>query len=269
MLAAYIHSVRESVNRRMALVLIGFAVLMAYLITRIIVIKPLPDGTSMLFMGRQMLGPSSLAVPAVLANIVKITGGLWLFLAIFASVPLLVSTLEKGWVELTLTKGVARWRVMLGAFMGGLTLYAATLSVASLPTAIYLWAKTGIGFQPLLVAILLETFAFSSLLAIAALTTLTQTGAALPIIFAVVIDFLSPLLMNREHTFYLLISSNFGRGIIEWIYRILPKNMEIVTASENYIQFHKIGLAWPFWTTGVFVAAIMGLTIYLLHRKSL
>jgi ABC-type transport system involved in multi-copper enzyme maturation permease subunit len=269
MLAAYINSLREAVNRRMALVLFGMAILMAFLLTRFIVLVPLKDGTTMLFMGRQPLGPASLAVPAVLAAVVRMTGGLWLFLSIFASTPLLVSMLEKGWVELTLTKGVARWRVLLGCYFGGLTLFAATLMIATFPPAIYLWAKTGVGFRPLVMAIVLQTFAFASLMAIAALTTLTQTGAALPIIFAVVVDFLTPLLTNRNQTFYRLISSNWGRGIVDWVYRILPKNNEIIGQSESYIQLHTFGPAWPYWTTGVFIVAVMGLTIYLLHRKSL
>lgn len=269
MLAAYFNSLREAVNRRMALVLFGMAILMAFLITRIIILKPLPDGTSMLFLGRQMLGPASLAVPAVLSAEVRITGGLWLFLSIFASTPLLVSMLDKGWVELTLTKGIARWRVLLGCYFGGLSLFAATLMIATFPPAIYLWARTGVGFRPLAMAIVLQTFAFASLMAIAALATLTQTGAALPIIFAVVVDFLTPLLTNRNQTFFRLISSDWGRGIITWVYRILPKNNEIIGASENYIMFHTFGPAWPYWTTGVFIVGVMGLTIYLLHRKSL
>ncbi len=269
MLAAYLHSLREAINRRMALVLIGFAVLMAILISRIIILKPMVDGTTMVFLGRQMLGPASLAIPAVQANEVRMTGGLWLFLAIFASTPLLVSMLEKGWVELTLTKGVSRWRVLMGGYFGGLTLYATTLAVATLPTAIWLWTKTGVGFRPLVIAILLQTFAFAALLALVALTTLTQTGVALPIIFAVLVDFLSPLLASREHTFFRLLTSPWARGLVEWMYRILPKNSEIVTASENYIQFQTLGAAWPFWSTGVFIAVVLGLTIYLLHRKSL
>lgn len=269
MLAAYLHSLREAVNRRMALVLIGFAILTAFLITRIIVLKPLNDGTTMVFLGRGMLGPASLAVPAVQSNEVRMTGGLWLFLSIFASTPLLVSMLEKGWVELSLTKGVARWQVLLGTYCGGLTLYAATLSVATLPTAIYLFVKTGVGFRGLLVAILLQTFAFASLLALAALAALTQTGTALPIIFSVLVDFLSPFLANRARTFFLLLTSDWSRGLVEWAYRILPKNSEIVSASENYIAHQSFGPAWPFWTTGVFIVCVLGLTIYLLHRKSL
>ncbi|HEV3218971.1 MAG TPA: hypothetical protein VGZ48_04325 [Candidatus Acidoferrales bacterium] len=269
MFTAYLHTVREAIHRRMALVLIGMAVLVAYLIFHLITLKPLAGGDPMLFMGRLALGPASLAVPAVMAQEVKITGGLWLFLAIFASSPLLVAALEKGWVELTFTKGVPRWRVLLGAYFGGLTLYAVTLGMATLPTAIWLWAKTGVGILPLVVAIGLQVFGFAALMALAALVCTSRSGVALPIIAAVVVDFFSPVLANRDKTLFLFFTSDWSRGIFNWIYRILPKNSEIVSVSESYLQYHKLGESWPFWSTGVFIVVTLALTMWLLHRKSL
>jgi hypothetical protein len=269
MFASYLHTLRESVHRRMALVLIGMAILVSYLIFHYVTLKPMPNGDAMVFLGRMAVGPASLAGPAVLAQEVKMTGSLWLFLAIFAATPLLVSALEKGWVELTLTKGVPRWRVFLGSYFGGLSLYAATLGVATLPTAIWLWSKAGIAIYPLIVAIGLQVFGFAALMALAALVCTTRTGVALPIILAVLVDFLSPFLVNRERTFFLFITSDFGRGIVNWVYRILPKNSEIVGTSESYLQFHTLGHSWPYWSTGVFIVATLGLTMWLLHRKSL
>ncbi len=269
MLAVYLHTIREAIHRRMALVLIGMAILMAVILMLLITIKPLSDGQSMVFLGQRMLGPAELAVPAAMVAEVQITGGLWLFLAIFASTPLLVSMMEKGWVELTLTKGVSRWQALLGAYFGGLTLYAATLAVATLPPAVWLWLKTGIGFSSLIVAILIQVFGFGALMALAALACMSRTGAALPIMLAVLVDILSPVLATRERGLFSLITSDWARGLITWVYRILPKDIEIVNAAQNYIMFHKLGPWWPFWSTGVFLVVTLGLAALLLHRKSL
>jgi hypothetical protein len=269
MFAAYMHSVRESINKRMALVLIGMALLFAIILFFFISIKPLSDGSSVIFVGRQMMGPASLAAPAAYSAEVSITGGLWLFLAIFASVPLLVSMLEKGWVELTLTKGVARWRVLLGCYFSGLTLYVLTLCTAMLPAAIWLWMKTGVGFKSLLVAILIETLGFAALMSLAALASMTRSGAALPIMIAIFVDLLSPVLANREKGLFTLISSTFWRGVITWAYRILPKSYDLVNAGTGYIQFGTHGPWLPYWSTGLFVVVMMGTTMWLLHRKSL
>jgi hypothetical protein len=270
MFAAYMHSVRESVNKRMALVLIGLALLFAVLFAFLIHVTPLqPKDLSMVFLGKRALGPASLAVPAAMSAEVSITGGLWLFLAIFASVPLLVSALEKGWVELTLTKGVARWKVLLGCYFSGLTLYAATLLVAMVPTALWLWIKTGISCKALLVAILIETLGFASLMSLAAYASLTRTGAALPIMLAIFVDILSPVLAGREQGLFQVVTSNWARGLLNWTYKILPKSSELVNAATGYIQFGSIKNWFPFWTTGVFIVVMMGLTIWTLHRKNL
>jgi hypothetical protein len=269
MFAAYIHSMRESINKRMALVLIGMALLFAVILFLIINIRPMQDGTSMIFLGQHMLGPATLAAPAAYSAEVSITGGLWLFLAIFASVPLLVSMLEKGWVELTLTKGVARWKVLLGCYLSGLTLYVLTLCVAMLPTAVWLWMKTGVSFKSLLVAIVIETLGFASLMALAAFAAMTRTGAALPIMIAIFMDLLSPVLANREHGLFTLISSSFWRGVITWAYRILPKPYDLVNAGTGYIQFGSVGSWYPFWTTGLFIVVVLGTTMWMLERKNL
>jgi hypothetical protein len=269
MLAAYLHSMRESVNKRMALVLIGMALLFTVIFFFIFQIRPLqPKNLSMILMGGHMLGPATLAVPAAMSAEIQQTGALWLLLGIFGATPLFVSAMEKGWVELTFTKGTGRWRLLLGVYFSGLTVYATALLVALVPTAIWLWARTGVGCKPLLFAILLEVLGFASLMALAALCSLPRTGASIPIMAAVLVFILSPLLAERKNTFYLLFTSNWSRAIVDWSYRILPKPSEITGAAIKYTQMGSIGSWFPIWSTGVFIIVTMGLTIWLLHRKS-
>jgi hypothetical protein len=270
MFAAYMHSVREAINKRMALVLIGMAVFFAVLFYFIVKVAPVqPKEMSMVFLGKHMLGPASLAVPAAMSAEVSITGGLWLFLAIFASVPLLVSALEKGWVELTLTKGVARWKVLLGCYFSGLTLYVATLCVAMVPTALWLWMKTGVSCKALLVGILIETLGFAALMSLAVFASLTRTGASLPIMLAIFVDILAPVLASREQGLFTFVTSSWGRGILNFTYKVLPKSSELVGAATGYIQFGSIKDWFPFWTTGLFTVVVLGISIWMLHRKNL
>jgi ABC-type transport system involved in multi-copper enzyme maturation permease subunit len=270
MFAAYMHSLRETINKRMALVLIGMALLFAVLFYFIISVTPLePRDMSMVFLGKRTLGPASMAVPAAMSAEISITGGLWLFLAIFASVPLLISALEKGWVELTLTKGVARWKVLMGAYFSGLTLYVATLLVAMVPTALWLWMKTGIGCKTLLVAILIEALGFASLMSLAVLASLTRTGASLPIMLAIFVDILSPVLSGREQGLFQIVTSNWGRATLNWTYKILPKPFDLVTAANNYIQYDSLKNWFPFWTTGLFTVVVLGISMWMLSRKNL
>ena len=198
MIAAYLNSLLEAVNRRMALVLAGVALLVAGVFLWIVQMKPLPDGTSVILLGNNFLGPAILAVPAVFRAEIQQTGALWLLLAIFAAAPLLSSSVEKGWLELTFSKGTSRWQIFLGRFLGGLTLYFLTFLLATFPVALRLWWKTGVGPLPLAVALLIQTFSFAALLAVVALATLPQKGMALPIMAAVAVWFISPILAWRQ-----------------------------------------------------------------------
>jgi len=268
MLAAYFNSLLEAVNRRMALVLAGVAVLVAGTFCWIVQLKPLPDGTSVIFLGSNFLGPATLAVPSVFGAEIQQTGALWLLLAIFAAAPLLTSALEKGWIELTLSKSTSRWKIFLGRFLGGVTLYFVTFLLATFPVALRLWWKTGVGPRPLAIALLIQTLSFAALLSIVALATLPQKGMALPAMAAVAVWFFSPSLARRQQSYYSFFTSHFSRGVLDWVYRILPKCSELESMCFAYIHDGKIASWWPFWSTGIFAAAMLGLTFCLLQRKS-
>ena len=59
-----------------------------------------------------------------------------------------------------------------------------------------------------------------------------------------------------------------ARGAVDWAYRILPKCSELQDLCASFIQSGKIASWWPVWSTGVFTLVVVGLTLWLLHRKS-
>jgi len=63
-------------------------------------------------------------------------------------------------------------------------------------------------------------------------------------------------------------SSQAIRGIFDWMYRILPKCYELSDLSTYYIDNGNIANWWPVWSTAAFLVGVMGLTMWLLHRKS-
>lgn len=272
MLAAYLNSLRESFNRRMGLVLIGLAIVLAITLNLIIHVKPLLDGTTMVMLGQRMLGPGSMATPALLITemrLVGVSGFFWALLSILATAPLLASTLDRGWLELTLSKGVSRWEIFMGRYLGGVTLYLVSVLVATLPLAIRLRFATGVSIWPLFIAILIEAFGFAALLSLAATASVPQLGAAPPILLSLVVSIISPILAYRDKGLYQLLTSNTSHFIVDWMYRILPKTAELETMATDFIQEHHVATWYPFWTTGVFIVIVMALSLWLLHRKSL
>jgi hypothetical protein len=268
MFATYLNSLHESMSRRVALVLLGVAILIAIVFNAVLHVRPLPDGATMILVGAQSPVPPEIAVPTMLESILRATGSLWMLLAIFAAAPLLTATLEKGWLEMTFSKGTARWKIFLGRFLAGLTLYSLMFVVATVPVALRLWWETGIGTWQIGCALLIQTFGFAALLAVAALVTLPQKGVALPVIAAAAIWLLTPSLATRQETFYRIFSSDLMRGIVDWIYRILPKCAELEDLCISFVQGRTITSWWPIWSTGVFTLIVLGLTLWLLDRKS-
>jgi ABC-type transport system involved in multi-copper enzyme maturation permease subunit len=270
MIAAYFNSLKEAFNRRMGAVLIGLAAVMAIALNWVVHIRPLPGGESMILLGNKMLGPASIATPGLLTIEVQLAGGFfWLLLSILATAPLLSATLDRGWLELTFSKGVSRWELMVGRYLGGVTLYLVSVIIAMMPLAIRLWVATHTSPMPFVLTMLIQSFAFASLLSLAALASVPQMGAAPPILLSLAMSIISPILAFRERGIYQLLTSNTSRFILDWMYRIFPKTSELEAMSTTYLQDHHVQTWFPFWTTGVFTIVVMALTLWALHRKSL
>jgi len=267
MFAAYLNALQESMGRRVAWVLLGVAVLVAAAFIAIVHVRAVPGGVA-LAVGSQPPSPAGLAVPSLLESELRATGSLWLLLAIFAAAPLLSATLEKGWLELTFSKGTARWRIFFGRFLAGLTLYSLTFVVASLPVAVWLSWRTGVATWQMGTALLIQTFSFAALLSVAALATLPQKGVALPIIASVAIWVLTPSLAMRRETYDRIFSSHLAREIVDWVYRILPKCTELENMCVSLVHGGAIGSWWPIWSTAIFTLVVIGLTLWLVERQS-
>lgn len=158
MLTSYWYALEEAFSRRVSLVVFGVALLIANLFNLLVKIRSLPNGKDAIFLGPHLLGTSRIAVRSVLEAEFHVAGTLWLLLAVFAAVPLVASTLEKGWLELTFSKGTPRWRVFFGRFLAGVTLYFLTVVLATFPLGLRLWWKTGIATWGLAIALLIQTF---------------------------------------------------------------------------------------------------------------
>jgi ABC-type transport system involved in multi-copper enzyme maturation permease subunit len=268
MLAAYLFSLRDAFNRRMALVLIGLSVVLTIVFIWITKVKYLPG--PVIFLGPRLFWAADRGVPSVLSIVmVAISGVLWTLLGILAAAPVLSSTLDKGWVELTLSKGTSRWQILLGSYFAGVTMYFTAIVVAIVPVAVELWWRTKVSSWPLGVSILLQTFSFAALLALAAFATLPRLGAVLPILLAMAVYIVSAILAQRERLLYQFITSNVWHLVLDWLYRILPKTSEISGMAASHIQGQGITSWWPIWSTGIFLVVILSLTAWLLHRKSL
>src|SRR5215472_5489353 len=117
MLAGYLDALHEATGRRLLPVLFGCATVFALASNLIVHLSTTTTGDTTLFLGTRALGAPEQAVPDVLATFTNWGGTLWILLSIGCAVPILASTVEKGWVELILSKSAARCEIFLGRYL--------------------------------------------------------------------------------------------------------------------------------------------------------
>src|SRR5215469_14314207 len=69
-------------------------------------------GVDVLYQGAVNMGPWPFAVPVILGQVTFVSGLIWLMFMIFTGCPQFVAMLEKGWRELTFSKGTPRWQIL-------------------------------------------------------------------------------------------------------------------------------------------------------------
>jgi len=263
----------EAGQRRLVIVLAGIALVTTFFFNRAVGFGKTADGIDVIYIGRDLTpntnrGPFVLAVPMVLGQVMSLAGTIWFLLTLLTASVFLVETLERGWIELIFAKSARRWHILTGRFLSGATLFFLMTFVATAPIAARLWWKTGVPTWQFVVAGLIETIGFASVLSVAALAALPQKGVALPILSAFGVWSLSPLLMNREVIYGEYIKSEFLHQVLDWVYYIMPKCSEIDTIAIGFLQNSAVQTSWPIWTTGLFTLSCLVLTLWLLERKS-
>lgn len=263
----FLHTLRESLHRRMGLVLLVISALVPAGLLYLIRFQTRDDGTMVAYVFSNRVGTASEFVQSALTGMLHMTVGLWLFLGIFAIAPLLTTFMEKGWADLLLSKGVARWQVLLGRYGAGLALFAVSLLILDGTPAVYFWTRTGIAPGRFFVGVGLLALSFATLLALMAVTAMVQASPAILIIVAFMQVILSSLLAQRE-ALYALMSANWLEWLIDWSYRILPKNHELLGVAVDYFRTGTIASWWAVWSSALFVAGALGVAYWLFHRKS-
>jgi ABC-type transport system involved in multi-copper enzyme maturation permease subunit len=266
MLTVVWHTIRESVHRRMGLVLLIFSIVLPSAMFAIARFETQPDGSIFIRTGRFLHRDAAGFVNNSLSTLLNFTAGPWLFLGMFAAAPLLASYLEKGASDLLLSKGVPRWQFFLGRILGVLGVFVVAIVVMDAGSALYLWARTGVGPGRFLVALLFPLLSFMAYLVMMAFISVAQANVGVLIMVAFLQVTFSAILFNRNLLFT-FITWGWARTSLDWLYRILPKNSELDRMATTYLATGNFEW-WPIWSTGVFIVAALGASFWLLHRKS-
>jgi len=195
--------------------------------------------------------------------------GLCLLLAIFASSSFIPILLEKGTIDLFLSKPVSRAQLIYGKFLGGTIVVLVNIAFLVIGIWLIISIKFSYWDAAFLWSVLIITFTFAVLYSLIVLCGILTRGSMLGMMLAYFIFLiLSPvmaLLNNKADT---LIKNDVVRNIVKGIYYFIPKTSELMGKTITDLATG-MGIAelQPLISSFLFLILMMYLSIILFRKK--
>ena len=195
------------------------------------------------------------------------------FMAIFATAHLVPRMLDKGTVDLYLSRPVSRVKLLLSRYVAGLILSASNLIyLIGTVWLIVVW-KTGVTHGRFLLGGLIIFMVIAVLLAFAFLVGVMTSSTAVSIMTTFGIFFFG-LAMAGHEKYAAAVSKEWQAWLIETLYWVFPKTAEMgqavfafVGGSEMPERVLRVLTPAPFLTTAAFGAVCLVLASWLFTRK--
>lgn len=192
-----------------------------------------------------------------------------LFIGIFITAGIIPSMMEKGTVDLLISKPVPRTTILFGRALGGFI--ALALNLTAFITAI--WVLYGLASSvwhiPFLVwGTLIPLFTFLVLFSGIILLNVITESWVLPMSLAYIhLMILGNFLSSREELLFNFVTSSFLQGIVNGLYYILPQTTDLISATPVAILTGSIENTGPFIQGIIFAAVMLALAVWKFQRK--
>lgn len=153
MITIFWEALRESIYRRMSLALLLVGLLIIVLTFTTVSFRT-ENGQLIAHRGTMSLAAKAFAQDQ-LQNFLQLSVSLWVFLGISAVAPLLSSYLDKGHIELLLSKGIPRWKIFFGRSAAAFCIFTICIAMINGVPALYFWIRTGYSGAKFMTATLL------------------------------------------------------------------------------------------------------------------
>lgn len=186
------------------------------------------------------------------------------FLGIFATASIVPSMMEKGAIDLLLSKPLPRTKILFGRALGGVLAIAINLAFFVVALWLLYGFATGVWHLPFLIwTFAIPLFTFVVIYSGVILLNVHTESWVLPMSLAYVhLMILGPMLYGRENTLFTFIESTVLRRIIEGLYYILPQTSDMLGSAWTTVYtsslddiggfvhglvFIIVALAWSAW----------------------
>lgn len=172
-----------------------------------------------------------------------------ILLSVFATASLVPRMLEKGTIDLLLSKPITRPSLFLSRYAGALLTAAINLLYLTVGLAAILAWKTGVWNGGFVLSGLLMSLYFACLLAFTVLAGVLLKSTTVSIMITAALFFVSLVvrLPHANRDWPLLITSRVGRflaqAVVETLYYALPRSYEFVQSTASLIR-HEGSVGW-------------------------
>jgi ABC-type transport system involved in multi-copper enzyme maturation permease subunit len=187
-------------------------------------------------------------------------------LAVFATASILPRTMEKGAIDLLLSKPVSRGSILLGTTLGAVLIVLVNVGYYIAGSWVIVGVWSGYWNWGFLGAVLPITYMFLVLYSAMMVLSIATRSSALSMIVVYAFVFLvDPILENRK-VLAELMGNDTIKTVMDFFYYPLPKPDAISKVSTSMVLH--LDISWePLWTSGLFACAMFALAWWLFSKK--
>lgn len=233
--------------------------------------------------GVMSLADTATIVKQVETGFFMISWNLIIFFSLISTASFIPSMLEKGTIDLLISKPISRPMILISKFLGAVLFVFLSMVFLLGSIWIILSAKSGHWDPTFLVSILWLTLAFAVMYSIVVLTGLTTQSTIVAILVNFFLIFvLCPLLSVREAVIFSFVTNETVKFIFDFLYYVLPKPGEFRDITNAMILGEPINMwkstmnaetgtftiSWmsPI-TSGIFMLAAMAYSVFYFSKK--
>ena len=193
------------------------------------------------------------------------TGGL--FMSLFATSNLIPTMLDEGNIDLLISKPISRFFILLGRFLGSVTIVGFNIFYLVIFTWLIMSIKTGVWHVGFLLSGIMIVVTFTILFSLMTFLGIVIRSSAFSLMITYLILFFSPLLLQRDEI-YALLSHKIYSYIVDGLYYILPKTAELGKLTHQLVGGIPVPSWMPLWSSLLFGITMFGISYYIFSKKN-
>lgn len=261
-------TVREALSRKIIITFFAISTFVIIIFALLFSLVTFEDFSGMVNAnGKDPINLASEIVKGLKLFVVAPLFGGGLFLAIFSASSFIPNMLEKGTVDLLISKPISRAQIILGKFIGGVLIVLINIAYLIIILWFLIGIKFGIWDTDFLYSILTITFTFSALYSLIILIGILTQSSVLAMMLSYLIFFvLSPILAARE-TIAAFLKSSLMESVMDILYYIIPKTSELGTLTSEIALGYSIDEFQPIISTSLFLILVLYISIIIFSKK--